>query len=65
MTEELVIKQCHCLRTRCGNEWYPMKPGRPHVCPKCKSVLWDQEPRENAKEKGGSFAKKLKKRKGV
>jgi hypothetical protein len=32
---------CRC---RCGHEWLPRgeEPGRPHVCPKCKSPRWDQ-----------------------
>ena len=30
----------HCLR--CGHTWVPRKPGRPGVCPRCKSAIWDQ-----------------------
>ncbi len=29
-----------CLR--CSHSWVPRKPGRPGVCPKCKSAIWDQ-----------------------
>lgn len=29
-----------CLR--CGHAWVPRRPGRPGVCPKCKSAVWDQ-----------------------
>lgn len=30
-----------CLR--CGHCWYPRKPEKPTVCPKCKSPYWDKE----------------------
>lgn len=26
---------------RCTHTWVPRKPGRPGVCPKCKTVAWD------------------------
>lgn len=29
-----------CLR--CSHTWVPRRPGRPGVCPKCKSAVWDQ-----------------------
>jgi DNA-directed RNA polymerase subunit RPC12/RpoP len=36
----IVKKGLKCLR--CGHEWIPQKPGhRPHLCPKCRSYLWD------------------------
>jgi len=25
---------------RCGHVWYPRRPGRPKVCPVCKSPYW-------------------------
>jgi predicted Zn-ribbon and HTH transcriptional regulator len=27
---------------RCGHKWLPRKQGRPHLCPNCKSVKWDE-----------------------
>lgn len=29
-----------CLH--CAHTWVPRRPGRPGVCPKCKSAIWDQ-----------------------
>ena len=29
----------HCLR--CGHDWYPQRPTRPAVCPRCKSYRWE------------------------
>ncbi|MEM0171614.1 MAG: hypothetical protein QXV57_03535 [Thermoproteota archaeon] len=30
---------------RCGHEWYPRKPEKPRICPRCKSPYWDVERR--------------------
>ena len=30
-------QSCKC----CGYAWYPREPGRPRVCPQCKSARWD------------------------
>lgn len=46
------IKECKC--DKCGNEWWPKKPGRPAACPECKNVNWDQGP----KKPGGRGRKK-------
>ena len=27
---------------RCGHQWYPRKPKKPKVCPKCKSPYWNK-----------------------
>jgi predicted Zn-ribbon and HTH transcriptional regulator len=39
MTVELPQFECK----RCGHKWYPRKPEKPRVCPKCKSPYWDKE----------------------
>jgi len=43
-----IMKKRKCLK--CQYEWYPRKPGRPHVCPRpsCHSVKWD-EPKDRVK----------------
>ena len=30
---------------RCHHEWTPRSEDRPHECPRCKSYLWDKQPR--------------------
>ncbi len=35
------LMQCHCLK--CGHKWYPRKPEKPMVCPKCHCVKWWEE----------------------
>jgi len=42
------MKKNKCLR--CGHEWYQRTPGRPVLCPNCKSKYWRQK-REEQKEK--------------
>lgn len=37
------ITKKQCKRKSCGHTWYPRKPGRPAVCPKCHSPLWDKK----------------------
>lgn len=38
------------LKCRCGHPWYPKlvegKPRRPSMCPKCKTVNWDDRPKK-------------------
>ena len=36
-----------CLR--CGHTWYKRTPGKPVLCPSCKSKYWDK-PREKNKQ---------------
>ena len=40
-TDEISIIQLECKR--CYWTWYPRKPVRPRVCPKCKSPYWDRD----------------------
>jgi predicted Zn-ribbon and HTH transcriptional regulator len=35
------IERQTCMR--CGWGWWPKKPGKPRVCPSCKSPYWDRE----------------------
>ena len=58
MSDVMTIEKCRCKRIGCGHEWWPLRDKKPHTCPKCHSALWDEEPKENAKEKGGVYAKK-------
>jgi predicted Zn-ribbon and HTH transcriptional regulator len=39
-----VIVKCKCLK--CGKEWWPRTPTKPNICPRCKSVHWEQ-PKKN------------------
>jgi len=41
MSEEIVMKKYKCLRCPDGHEWYPRKPVKPKICPKCKSRHYD------------------------
>ena len=41
------IKKVKCKRKTCGHTWWPKKPGRPNVCPKCHSPLWDKDEQNN------------------
>lgn len=43
--DELVIKQCHCLR--CGHEWFPRARGKPKACPRCNSWYWDRPKKQD------------------
>jgi predicted Zn-ribbon and HTH transcriptional regulator len=38
-----IVRRQLCLR--CGHTWMPNAPGRPTVCPKCKSPRWWTPPR--------------------
>lgn len=31
--------------THCRHTWFPRRPARPVVCPRCKSYSWDKPPR--------------------
>jgi len=33
------IKQYECKR--CKKKWFPRKPGKPKMCPQCKTLLWN------------------------
>lgn len=46
--EEIILKKYKCLRCKGGHEWYPRKPVKPRICPRCKSHLW-QTPRKDDK----------------
>ncbi len=41
-----VVRPLRCLRycngVPCGHVWYPRTPKRPKVCPRCKSMNWDE-----------------------
>lgn len=37
------IKECKC--DKCGHKWWPMRPGRPGACPKCKNTNFDKGPK--------------------
>ena len=39
MPTTIKLKQWTCLR--CKHSWYPRKPVRPRICPRCKSAYWD------------------------
>ena len=41
-----VIEERVCLW--CGHRWWPNKPGRPYICPRCKTALHDV-PKTNGK----------------
>ena len=41
MSEEIALKKYKCLRCKDGHEWYPGKPVKPRICPKCKSKNWE------------------------
>jgi len=36
----LTLPQCKCRR--CGHAWYPRKPERPTLCPRCGNAKWDK-----------------------
>jgi len=36
-----IMKKYRCKR--CGHAWYPRKPEKSLLCPKCKSAYWDRE----------------------
>jgi predicted Zn-ribbon and HTH transcriptional regulator len=40
------IEQWTCKR--CDHEWYARKPGRPVMCPKCKSYYHDEPRKEKS-----------------
>ncbi len=44
------IKEIECLR--CSYKWYPEKPERPKVCPRCKSFNWNRPRKNKAKVSG-------------
>ena len=44
----VLLPGCRC---RCGHEWLAREPGRPHVCPKCKSPRWDQPKKFERKQR--------------
>lgn len=37
--KKFILKSCHCVK--CGHDWYPRKPQRPFVCPKCHKYTWE------------------------
>lgn len=39
-TERLERLTCR----RCLHSWFPRRPGRPALCPRCKSPRWDEHP---------------------
>ena len=32
-----------CTCERCSHTWQPRDPKTPTICPKCKSVLWNEK----------------------
>jgi predicted Zn-ribbon and HTH transcriptional regulator len=60
MSDIMTIQKRVCKRVPCGHEWWPLRDKEPKTCPKCHSALWNEEPRENVKEKGGAYAPKKK-----
>jgi len=34
-----VIRLRKCQR--CGKTWFPRSPGKPKICPTCKTIHWD------------------------
>ena len=54
--EHKIIWERDCLR--CKHKWFPGKPGRPTICPKCKSPKWnggraDRPPQSNTEPVAG------------
>ena len=33
-----------CTCERCGHDWQPKEEKKPQMCPKCKSLYWNQKP---------------------
>ncbi len=48
-----VIEKVHC--EKCGYDWWPKTPGKPRVCPNCKSAWWDipKKPEDGPPGTGG------------
>src|SRR5678816_387653 len=43
LANAIPMDKVKCLR--CGHSWFPRRPERPTLCPKCGNAKWDQPAR--------------------
>lgn len=47
MPNTRTITQCTCRK--CGHKWWPVRPGKPRACAKCKQTGWESNSHERGK----------------